>query len=126
MGVKLLIYAVLILAVVGIIFISGCITEPKKDSDRETITIVGKYSLVGNPCTTDPCLPGIVSAVIANDKCYYLTVNGRWFWSGDTLSWEGYTPSEGDYVIVEGYLSEKIDIFNKSFYEIEVISLKPE
>jgi len=89
---------------------------------KNTITLVGKYSFVGNPCTTKPCLPGMVHSVLVDNKYYYLTINRHLIW--EELTWEGYKPLGGDTVTIEGYLSEKVDIFNNPFYTIEIISLK--
>ena len=90
---------------------------------RERITtITGIYSYIGNPCTTSPCLPGMVYVVCKDHQFYYLTVNRIWLW--ENQSWEGYLPKEGDLVTVIGYLSTKQDIKGMSFYEMEVISLK--
>jgi len=87
-------------------------------------TITGEYLLVGNPCTTDPCLPGLVYAVLADDTYYYPTVEGSWLWWN--RSWDGYTPEVGDFVTVIGYVDEMVDIFGTPFYNIiEVVSLKP-
>jgi hypothetical protein len=86
-------------------------------------TVVGEYLLVGNPCTTDPCLPGMVYAVGAEGRHYYLTVEGAWLWSN--RSWEDYTPQVGDWVTASGYVDEALDTFGLSFYDIKVLSLEP-
>jgi len=90
---------------------------------RTPTTMIGEYLRVGNPCTTIPCLPGMVYAVLADDRCYYLTVNGKWMW--ENKQWGEYTPKERDHVKVTGYLSERRDVKGYSFYEIEVVSLRP-
>lgn len=86
-------------------------------------TITGTYLPVGNPCTTDPCLPCIVYAVLADGTYYHLTVGGSWFC--ESRSWDGYTPEIGDLVTVTGYVSQGVDIFGHPFYNLEVVSLKP-
>jgi uncharacterized repeat protein (TIGR01451 family) len=90
-------------------------------------TITGEYLFVGNPCTTDPCLPGMIYAVLAKDAYYYAfyypTVEGSWLWRNHT--WDGYTPEIGDVVRVTGYVSEMVDIFGAPFYSVEVVSLEP-
>jgi hypothetical protein len=85
-------------------------------------TITGRYSYTGNPCITDPCLPGMAYAVLANEKYYYITVNGRWF--SENRSWDEYTPQPDDIVTITGYLQEKKDAFGESFHTIEAVSLK--
>jgi hypothetical protein len=88
-----------------------------------TTTITGEYALVGNPCTTDPCLPCVVYAVLADGTTYYLTVEGHWL--RENRSWDGYTPEVGDWVTASGRVSERADIRGDPFYEIEVWSLRP-
>ena len=88
-----------------------------------TITsVTGIYLSVGNPCTTDPCLPCIVYAVLVDDTYYYPTVQGFWLW--ENRSWDGYTPVHGDIVTVTGYVNERVDIFGDPFRNIEVVSLE--
>lgn len=89
-------------------------------------TIAGRLVHVGNPCTTSPCLPGIVLAVSAETGLYYLTVGGTWLWDGnEDFSWNGYAPRDGDHVIVIGYARMKCDLQGDIFWEIEVLSLTP-
>jgi hypothetical protein len=61
-------------------------------------------------------------AVLANDKYYYITVNGRWFCENRT--WDGYTPELGDLVTITGYLMEEQDAFGKPFHTVEAVSLQ--
>jgi len=86
-------------------------------------TVTGRYSYIGNPCTTKPCLPGMAYAVLANDKYYYITIDGRWL--SENRSWSGYTPEPDDLVTITGYVLEKKDVFGKPFRTIEVVSLQP-
>ena len=85
-------------------------------------TITGRYSYIGNPCITHPCLPSMAYAVLTNEKHYYITVNGRW--SSENRFWDEYTPQPNDIVTITGYLQEKKDVFDKTFYTIEAVSLK--
>ena len=88
-------------------------------------TVIGKYVITGNPCTTIPCLPGMVYAVLTDDEYYYLTVGGSWLWAlGNLHSWDGYTPKTGEDVTVTGHINEKRDVKGNIYYEIEVVSLK--
>jgi len=86
-----------------------------------TETVIGIYKIIPNPCTTDPCLPCVVSSIYANNKYYVITVNGYWF-CGD-FSWNGFTHSDGDSLKIEGFISEHTDINGKPYYEIEVVDL---
>ena len=90
-----------------------------------TTKIRGKYSCVPNPCKSDPCLPGVVWAVIDKDETSFnLTIDGEWLWGCEETSWNGYTPKEGDTVIIVGEVSEHKDTRDRSYYNIEVDSLR--
>jgi len=113
---------VLIIAIVAIISLEQYLAY--RTRERETLTtLTGEYLPVGNPCTTRPCLPGIVYAVLVDDECYYITVEGSWIW--ENRPWDGYKPKEGDFVKVRGYIGKRLDVNRKPFYEIDVVSLKP-
>ena len=86
-------------------------------------TIKGIYSYASNPCTTKPCLPGMVYAVLADGTYYYITVQDNFVF--EDLSYQGYKPELGANVEVTGYLSSDRDIFSRNFFKIELISLKP-
>jgi len=87
--------------------------------------IIGEYICAGNPCTTDPCLPGVVWAVATDDEIYYLKENGSWISGCAKHSWNGYTPKEGKTVVVRGEVSERTDVFGSTYYNIEVKSIYP-
>lgn len=91
-------------------------------SKEDVHTVTGIYSCVSNPCTTKPCLPGMVFAVQA-DRTYYLAMQGHLIF--ENLSWEGYAPEPGAIVSVAGYLSKHEDIHGDKFFKIEIIYLKP-
>jgi hypothetical protein len=86
-------------------------------------TIKGLYSYASNPCTTKPCLPGMVYAVLADGTYYYITVQDNFLF--ENLSYNGYKPELGAPVEVTGYLSSHKDINSITFFKIELISLKP-
>jgi hypothetical protein len=86
-------------------------------------TITGRYVMVGNPCTTDPCLPGVIYAVGSDGTLYHLTVDGAWLWQPHI--WDGYTPETGDLVTVTGYVTEAVDINGGTYLDLEVPSLVP-
>jgi hypothetical protein len=94
-----------------------------QDQNEDQQSITGQYAFIGNPCTMTPCLPGMVYAVITDGNNYYLTVNG--YWVMENNSWEGYTPQPGDAVRVSGVVSEKLDIYQKRFFNLEVVRLSP-
>jgi hypothetical protein len=86
-------------------------------------TYTGRYVMVGNPCTTDPFLPGVIYAVDVDGTVYHLTVDGAWLWQPHT--WDGYTPEISDLVTVAGYVSEAADSYGGTYLDIEVLSLVP-
>ena len=91
----------------------------------KTANITGEYVLAPNPCTTFPCLPGMVYSVLSDGKYYYITVNQSLLWAeGEKISWNGYTPKVRDRVTVVGEMVEKRDIKGKNFFQIEVTKLK--
>lgn len=95
-----------------------------EEKGRKPTTISGKYLRVGNPCTTMPCLPGTVYAVLANGRYYHLTIDGHLI--KESKQWKEYIEKKQDHVKVTGYVLEKLDINGKTFYEIEVVSLEQE
>ena len=102
----------------------GCKGTTSQNVKSENLTtITGRYSYIGNPCTTKPCLPGMAYALEANDQYYYLTIDDYCF--SENRSWDGYAPELNDLVKVSGYLGKKKDVFGKTFCTIEVASLLP-
>jgi hypothetical protein len=89
--------------------------------EPDTTLIIGKYSIIGNPCLTVPCLPGIVSAVETIESDFVLESNGAWFWNDD-FSWNGYSPKYGDSVIVTGIITDRMDIYGQQYFTIEVLN----
>lgn len=84
-------------------------------------TISGRYVLAPNPCTTEPCLPGMAYAVESGGRDFFLTVGGRW--SAEARRWSGWTPEPGDAVKVTGRVEERTDIRGGAFLTIEVETL---
>ena len=103
-------------------FVNAMSSPHTKMNDRFT-TITGEYSYVGNPCTTQPCLPGMIYAVFVNGTYYHLTSKGHWLW--ENQSWDGYMPEVNEVVSVTGVKSESLDIVGVPFHNIEVESLVP-
>lgn len=98
-------------------------SSPRATMNDRLTTITGQYSYVGNPCTTEPCLPGMTYAVLVNETYYYLTIDGRWL--SQNQSWDGYMPEVNEIVSIAGVTSEGVDIFGVSFHKMEVESLVP-
>jgi hypothetical protein len=93
-------------------------------TDNEaTTTLTGRYDFVPNPCTTQPCLPGMAYAVESGGRHFFLTQSGRW--SDQAKTWQGWTPAVGDSVSVTGRVAERPDIRGDPFFTIEVQGLRP-
>ena len=71
-------------------------------------TITGRYALVPNPYTTEPCLPGMAYAIESGGQCFFLTLGGRW--SDQGHAWKGWMPALGDAVSATGGIRQQIDI----------------
>lgn len=91
------------------------------ETHQNTKTLTGRYVYVGNPCTMDPCLPGMAYALQVGDRLYFITTDHRWF--SENRGWNGYTPQPEDRVTITGYCGEKKDVYDNSFYTIECLSL---
>ncbi len=92
------------------------------DQNQDSSTRVeGEYSVVPNPCTTVPCLPGMVYAVSTADACYVLSRAGHWL--AESCRWGDFMPELGDQIVVSGHVTRKSDLRGDMFLEIEVESL---
>lgn len=85
-------------------------------------TLYGHSTMIDNPCTTDPCLPCMVDAIICNEDFYVLNIDDHWFCGN--FSWKGYEPREGDSLIVHGQVIRNIDLQENEYYEIILDELK--
>ncbi len=91
-------------------------------SPPDTILITGIYDVIGNPCLTNPCVPGVVSIVTSNDTNYVLTQKDIWF-QGD-FSWKGYSPIPGDMVMAKGIITKRNNINRKEYLTLEIIEFE--
>lgn len=92
-------------------------------SSEAPTTITGKYVIQPNPCTTEPCLPGMVYAVERSGQITFLTNAGRWIdRPADNWSWK---PQLGDSVTVVGRVGRLVDIHGEACATIEVESIQP-
>jgi hypothetical protein len=83
----------------------------------DTSILIGIYTMVGNPCYTVPCLPGVVSAVSANNTNYIITTNNHFH---NEFSWGDYSPNIGDSVKLKGVISDRMDVNNGHYYAVEI------
>lgn len=110
---------------IGIVFFAqiteGDVMDYHLIIDKEdTLSTLGKYTIVGNPCLTVPCIPGVVSAVSIKNTNYVLSQNDSWFWNGE-FSWNDYIPHMYDSVEVSGIITERKDVLGKTYYTFELI-----
>ncbi len=83
-------------------------------------TIEGTLTLLPNPCTTKPCLPGLAFAVMADDGApYFLAKNDGFYMHGVPDM-----PEPGDKVVATGSVQEKRDVTGKAFKAIELTALR--
>lgn len=87
-----------------------------------THTLTGVLSLVPNPCTTRPCLPGLALAVVVGPTPYFLTRNGKLCRDDDAL---GRRAPVGAKVRVSGAVETSRDVNDCLFHTIEFVSLLP-
>jgi hypothetical protein len=85
-------------------------------------TLVGTLTLVPNPCTTRPCVPGMAFAVIVGDTPYFLTKDGRLCMSN--YAWAPTAPTLGAQVTATGVVAENSDVNDCLFRVIEFTSLR--
>ena len=112
-----------VLATVFILMLTGALFLPVAvASDNETAEyqiVIGKLVCDANPCTTDPCVPGMIMFVERLDgTLQIITIDGVWIWDC-VFEWGRFECEEGDYVIIIG---ESVDteleikyIFNVRF-----------
>ncbi len=82
------------------------------------VTRVGTLVLVPNPCTTEPCLPGMALALDADGELLVLTQRGGWLPAGVSLP--GRAPALGQRLRVRGELRQGRDIHGDPFLQLEL------
>lgn len=87
-------------------------------------TLSGRYAVVPEPCTTQPCLPGVAYAVESGGEVLIVTVGRQW--SSLPHSWDGYEPRLGDRVTVTGEVTEMIDAKGQRHRLIEAGRVVPD
>ncbi len=97
---------------------------PPKLNPPYVASVTGLFLAVPNPAITKPPLPGMVDAVVNGGNEFILTSNGSWSASDEGHSWNGIAPKYGDTIIVDGTVSEHLDVYNDIYFEIEVDQLQ--
>jgi len=85
----------------------------------DTVEITGTYDYAGNPCLSNPCPPGIVSALHIVNKILILAYHDLWFW--DDIVWNNYQPQMGDSVTAKGIITQRTDCFGGNYEQLELI-----
>ncbi|MDR1335406.1 MAG: T9SS type A sorting domain-containing protein [Tannerella sp.] len=86
----------------------------KKQAEEYRGKLVGKP----NPCTTIPCLPGIVWALETVENSYILSADNHWY--RDNLVFDNTEYSREDSVVISGTAYHKYDINNKAYIELKI------
>ncbi|MCX7097259.1 MAG: hypothetical protein NTV43_05060 [Methylococcales bacterium] len=92
--------------------------------DQPQTTITGKLALLPNPCTSEPCLPGMAYALDAGNKVYFLTRGERW--SDRPIVAEGSVLALDARLTVAGHIAQRWDIRGESFLTLEIASMATE
>ncbi len=83
------------------------------------------FDWVANPCTTDPCLPGLVGALVdpSTNLTHTIVDDGSWVTQGTWDGFDGFTPLPGQPVMADGRVSYHTDIDGQVYLEIELTFL---
>lgn len=84
--------------------------------------VEGALVLTPNPCTTQPCLPGMALAVDTGDGPCFLTRKGTWLMDPSTLG--PAAVAIGDMVRVTGSVNQAVDVRGEAFRMVEVDSVE--
>lgn len=91
------------------------------EKTSEPRQIVGQYIFVPNPCTTQPCLPGMAYAIWADDILYFVKANDSFL--EKTHTWDDFTPAVGDLLEATGYVHQEQDIAGQLFFTLEIVTV---
>lgn len=91
------------------------------EQNSEPQKIIGQYIFVPNPCTTQPCLPGMAYAIWADDLLYFVKVNDSFL--ERTHTWDDFTPAVGELLEATGYVRQEQDIAGQPFFTLEIVAV---
>ena len=114
-------------SVFAALVLSSCEQNKREPQNLGEVTVKGVFTSAANPCLTDPCLPGVEVAFIA-DKLYYLrNINIKEYdvivdESDYTLVFllDGQEITSKDSFSLTGELFRKFDIRQDEYYSITV------
>jgi hypothetical protein len=92
--------------------------------DSPTVLAVSEFAYVPNPCTTDPCLPGEVAAIIELGVTYIIVIDGHWVDS--SYDWQtewDFNGLPGKTTMAEGVVTYHTDLNGDVYLELELTSL---
>jgi len=92
-------------------------------ADEAAETVIGSLILTPNPCTTEPCLPGLAYAIDADGRRLFVTTDGALRMQGH--HWAEAEPEPGSRVAAHGIVRARRDIAGRPYLAIEVSSLSP-
>ena len=87
---------------------------------KEKTTYTGTIIDMPNPCTTVPCLPGILFGLETFYGNWVLSINSHWIWSDSELIVEDTEYFIGDKVKITGIISRKQDANSRQYTELEI------
>lgn len=85
-------------------------------------TYTGTLVSIPNPAMEIPAMPGLVMGLECGDNQYILSKKG-WFWD-DYVEVAGIRYKMGDSVEIEGVMSTHIDLLNRTYFELEIDTIK--
>lgn len=103
----------LILIILSFAFLIPCMSQ-------DMITISGQVKMIGNPCLSEECPPGVVWAIETDTASFILTQDNDWLWGDFQLMINGKEYLENDFLTVTGEIHVKHDWNDDVFYEIEI------
>ena len=92
-------------------------------SDGVVEAVTGSLILAPNPCTTEPCLPGMTLAIQSDGRRLFLSSSGAF--RTTTTAWAEAEIEPGAVVTVRGVVREGRDVAGRPYLAIEVSSLAP-
>jgi hypothetical protein len=92
-------------------------------ADEAAEQVTGLLILAPNPCTTEPCLPGLAYAIDADGRHLFVTTDGALRMQGHR--WAEADLEPGSRVAAHGIVRERRDMAGRPYLEIEVSSLSP-
>jgi len=90
--------------------------------DPDTISVAGIFTIVGNPCLTNPCVPGIVGALQGDSLRYFLAINDLFLRDG-ILEWNNALILPEDSIRGTGFTTRRHDIWGDTYIMLEILEL---